>query len=119
MTVAVKPLTVVRAVVLQALFLKGQRGKWTGIKGVKILRAALDVGVSEKILDQIRPHMSSYQKIVDYLGKALVEMNQEQEASLRKPRQIGSESGASSVRRSETGTTSGTRRADREVSDHL
>jgi Ankyrin repeats (3 copies) len=116
MEVTVKPLSVVRAVVLQALFLKGQRGKWTGIKGVKILRAALDVGVSEKILDQIRPHMSSYQKIVDYLGRAMVEMNQEQEA---KPRQIQSESGASSVRRGETGTTSGTRRDDREVSDHL
>jgi len=72
------PLAIVRAVGLQALYLKGQRGKWTGIKGVKILRAAFDAGVSESILDTIRPHLSSYQTLVDFLGRAMVQYQEEQ-----------------------------------------
>jgi hypothetical protein len=72
------PLAVVRAVGLQALYLKGQRGKWTGIKGVKILRAAFDAGIPESILDKIRPHLSSYQNLVDFLGRAMVQYEEEQ-----------------------------------------
>jgi hypothetical protein len=72
------PLAVVRAVGLQALYLKGQRGKWTGIKGVKVLRAAFDVGIPEGILHSIRPHMSTYQKLVDFLGRAVSEYEEEQ-----------------------------------------
>jgi hypothetical protein len=72
------PLAVVRAVGLQALYLKGQRGKWTGIKGVKILRAAFDAGIPETILDTIRPHLSSYQNLVDFLGRAMIQYEEEE-----------------------------------------
>jgi hypothetical protein len=61
------------------LYLKGQRGKWTGIKGVKVLRAAFDVGILESILDTIRPHLSKYQDLVDFLGRAMAEYEEEQE----------------------------------------
>ena len=114
-------LAVVRAVGLQALYLKGQRGKWTGIKGVKVLRAAFDAGVSEKILDTIRPHLSHYQALVDYLGRALVEYEEEQEDQGRSQRTLssGSEGDLPSTSKSQMerrGHTSRTRN-DQEVSE--
>jgi hypothetical protein len=69
---------VVRTVGLQALYLKGQRGKRTGIKGVKVLRAAFDASIPESILDAIRPHLSKYQDLVDFLGRAMVEYEEKQ-----------------------------------------
>jgi hypothetical protein len=115
------PLAVVRAVGLQALYLKGQRGKWTGIKGVKVLRAAFDAGVSEKILDTIRPHLSHYQNLVDYLGRALVEYEEEQadQEPSRRALSSGSESDLRSISKSRAerrGRPSRTRN-DQEVSE--
>jgi hypothetical protein len=103
---APSPLTVIKAIGLQALYLKGQRGKWTGIKGVKILQAAFEVGVPETILEKIRPHMSQYQDIVDYLGTALAQYQEEQNPhrSIRSPRSQG-ELPSSSTRRVERQVT--------------
>jgi hypothetical protein len=70
--VAMKPATVVRAVVARALILKGTRGKWTGIKGVTIIRAAIEAGMSPEILDTIQPYLGSVQKILDFLRQAVV-----------------------------------------------
>jgi hypothetical protein len=117
------PLAVVRAVGLQALYLKGQRGKWTGIKGVKVLRAAFDVGISESILDTIRPHLSKYQDLVDFLGRAMVEY--EEEKGDREPNRRSISSGSkddlsssSSSRIERQGRTSRSRN-DQEVSEAM
>ena len=71
-------LNIAKAVGLQALYLKGQRGKWTGIKGVKLLQAAFEVGVPDTVLQNIRPHLAAYQGIVDFLGTALIQYQEEQ-----------------------------------------
>jgi hypothetical protein len=111
-------LTVVKTIGLQALYLKGQRGKWTGIKGVKILQAALEVGVSETILERIRPHMSTYQDIVDFLGRALTQYQEEQNPR-RSIRSSGSqlELPSSSTRRVERQVTFNGSGNDQEVSE--
>jgi hypothetical protein len=111
-------LTVVKTLRLQALYLKGQRGKWTGIKGVKILQAALEVGVSETILERIRPHMSTYQDIVDFLGRALTQYQEEQNPR-RSIRSSGSqlELPSSSTRRVERQVTFNGSGNDQEVSE--
>jgi hypothetical protein len=70
--VAMKPATVVRAVVTRGLILKGTRGKWTGIKGVTIIRAAIEAGMLPEILDAIQPYLGSFQKILDFLRQAVV-----------------------------------------------
>jgi hypothetical protein len=117
---APSPLTVIKAIGLQALYLKGQRGKWTGIKGVKILQAALEVGVPETIIEKIRPHMSTYQDIVDYLGTALVQYQEEQNLrrSLCSPGSQG-ELPSSSTRRVERQVTFNGGRNGQEVSESL
>jgi hypothetical protein len=116
-------LAVVRAVGLQALYLKGQRGKWTGIKGVKVLRAAFEVGMSESILDTIRPHLSKYQDLVDFLGTALVEYEQEQEDQGPSRRVLPSgsqgELSSSSRRRGEGQGRISRSRNDQEVSETM
>lgn len=111
-------LTVVKTIGLQALYLKGQRGKWTGIKGVKILQAAFEVGVSETILEGIRPHMSTYQDIVDFLGRALTQYQEEQNPR-RSIRSSGSqlELPSSSTRRVERQVTFNGSGNDQEVSE--
>jgi hypothetical protein len=45
---------------------------------VKVLRAAFDDGIPESILDAIRPHLSKYQDLVDFLGRAMVKYEEEQ-----------------------------------------
>jgi Ankyrin repeats (3 copies) len=69
--VVMKPAKIVRAVVCRALILKGQRGKWTGIKGVNIMRTAIEAGVPPQILDLIAPHLSTIQDILDFLKRAV------------------------------------------------
>jgi hypothetical protein len=68
--VEMKASNVVRKVGMEILILKGQRGKWTGIKGVRVMRAAISAGVSEKLLDQLRPHLQSSYKLLDFLKDA-------------------------------------------------
>jgi hypothetical protein len=84
--VAMKPAKVIRAVVCRALILKGTKGKWTGIKGVGILRTAIEAGVSPKILDDIRPHLGSIQKILDFLKNAVLNYADEEKSSARHKR---------------------------------
>lgn len=76
--VAVKPLNVMRAVGFKAIVLKGTKGKWTGIKGVQLMKAALRAGVDPSVLDAVRPFLSSYERMVEFLGRAVNQMNEEQ-----------------------------------------
>ena len=55
---------------LEAARLRGQGGKWTGIKGVTLLRLALANGVSENIIKNIRPFMHSWPSIQRFLAGA-------------------------------------------------
>lgn len=61
--------------VLEILVLKGQPGKWTGIKGVRILRVVYPTGVSEEFLAELRPNLRRGYKILDFLKDAT--MNRE------------------------------------------
>lgn len=86
--IAMRPAKVLRAVVCKALVLKGTRGKWTGIKGVKLLRTAIKAGLSPQILDDIRPNLSSIQKLLDFLKSAVLNYADEQNSPRRKRRGI-------------------------------
>ena len=70
----------VKKLLWEFLILKGQPGKWTGIKGVRILRAANPTGVSEKLLGEIRPHLRRGYKMLDVLKNAT--MNREDGVNL-------------------------------------
>jgi Ankyrin repeats (3 copies) len=84
--VAMRPAKVLRAVVCKALLLKGTRGKWTGIKSVKVLRTAIKAGLSPQILEDIRPNLSSIQKLLDFLKSAVLNYAGEQNPSSRQKR---------------------------------
>ncbi|KAF7512718.1 hypothetical protein GJ744_000285 [Endocarpon pusillum] len=75
--VAVKQLNVVRAVGFEVMLLKGTKGKWTGIKGVRLMKAAIRAGIEPSILGSVRPYLSSYQTALDFLTTAVVQMNKE------------------------------------------
>jgi hypothetical protein len=88
-----KTLTMVRAVVLEAFALKGQRGKWTGIKAVRVLQTALRMGASDSLIDKITPSLSSYDQLVQLICKASKQHAEEQRAlqdadNSRGPREI-------------------------------
>ena len=51
----------------EALHLKGQEGKWTGMKGVKLMRIALQRGVDPRVLEYFRPHCHSFGTIQKFL----------------------------------------------------
>lgn len=55
---------IVEKLIREFLVLKGQPGKWTGIKDVRILRAANPTVVSEKLLIKIRPHLPSLRGVI-------------------------------------------------------
>lgn len=68
--VEMKASNVLKKVLWEIAILKGQRGKWTGIKGVRVMRAAMSAGVSEKLLDELRPHLQSSYRLLDFLKDA-------------------------------------------------
>ena len=84
--VTVQPTKVVRAVAWKALILKGSRGKWTGIKGVKILRTAINAGVSPQILDDIAPHLATIRVGLEFLKQAIIGYADEQRSPMRQRR---------------------------------
>ena len=57
----------------EAAKLQGLEGKWTGIKGVKILQVALENGFSEDVIDKIRPHIHSWPSIQKFFADAVGE----------------------------------------------
>lgn len=65
-----KASNVLKKVAWEIAVLKGQSGKWTGIEGVRVMRAAISVGVPEKLLDQLRPHLQSSYRLLDFLKGA-------------------------------------------------
>lgn len=72
-------LSLVRAVLLEGLSLKGQRGKWTGIKAVKLLQTALRMGAPESIIDKATPFLSSFQSLLEVICKASKEYTEERQ----------------------------------------
>jgi hypothetical protein len=57
--VEMKASNVLRKVLWEIGILRGQCVKWTDIKGVRVMRAAMSAGVSEKLLGELRPHLQS------------------------------------------------------------
>ncbi|KAK4503337.1 hypothetical protein PRZ48_004252 [Zasmidium cellare] len=58
---------------VQAIRLHGQPGKWTGRKGVKVLRAGIERGLDGRILEKIRPHIHSFPTIQKFFADAVGE----------------------------------------------
>ena len=72
--VVLKPGKVLRAVGIQALMMKGKSGKWTGIKGVRVMKAAIAARVSPDLVDRIAPHLSDISRLIDFLRTAVYEL---------------------------------------------
>lgn len=72
--VALKPGKVLRAVGIQALMMKGKPGKWTGIKGVRVMKAAIAAGVSPNLVDRIAPHLSDISRLIEFLRQAVYDL---------------------------------------------
>ncbi|KAF2169428.1 hypothetical protein M409DRAFT_20647 [Zasmidium cellare ATCC 36951] len=56
---------------VQAVRLYGQPGKWTGRKGVKVLKAGIERGLDGRILEKIRPHIHSFPAIQKFFAGAM------------------------------------------------
>ena len=65
---------VLRAVISQALLLKGSHGTWQGRKGVQVLKAALDAGAPENVVDQIGDNLKTVSGLIDYFRGAVTTM---------------------------------------------
>lgn len=65
---------VLRAVGIRALVMKGKPGKWTGVKGVRVMKATIAAGLSPVIVDLIAPHLSNISRLIDFLREAVYEL---------------------------------------------
>jgi hypothetical protein len=72
---APKPGAILKAIALQSLMLTRKQGKWTGLKGVRILKAAIDAGLSPEIVDYIAPHLSDITKLIQFLQRAVKDLD--------------------------------------------
>lgn len=72
-------LSLVRAVLMEALSLKGQRGKWTGIKAVRLLQTAIRMGASESIIESAAPFLSDYERLIEVVTQAFKQRTEEME----------------------------------------
>ncbi|KAK5163506.1 uncharacterized protein LTR77_010688 [Saxophila tyrrhenica] len=61
-------------VMFEAMKLQGQEGKWTGIKGVKLVQIALENGFHENLLALLRPQIHSWPSIQKALSSGVGEM---------------------------------------------
>ena len=59
-----------RAVAMQYLDLKGDHGKWTGIKAVMMLKTAIAHGASEDIIDKAGPFLGTFESLLNFLNSA-------------------------------------------------
>lgn len=73
-SLAPKPGDILKAIALQYLTLIGKQGKWTGLKGVRILKAAIDAGLPSGIVDYIAPHLSDITKLIQFLQRAVKDL---------------------------------------------
>ncbi|RMZ89827.1 hypothetical protein DV736_g2953, partial [Chaetothyriales sp. CBS 134916] len=104
--VALNKTALIKQVGFKIMVLKGQKGKWTGIKGVQIFKAAIQAGMDESIVDKARPHLKLAQNVLDWLMKAVNEANAENVALERTRRRLvtdGTERGRSRGRRRRIG----------------
>ena len=76
--------TVLRSVLSQVLLLKGSHGRWQGRKGVLVLRAALEAGAPEKVVDQIGDNLRTVSSLIDFFRVAAMEMLSPQPPSAKK-----------------------------------
>ena len=65
---------VLRAVVSQALMLKGSHGTWQGRKGVEVLKAALEAGAPESVINSIGDNLKTVSSVIDYFRNAATEL---------------------------------------------
>lgn len=65
---------VLRAVISQALMLKGSHGTWQGRKGVEVLKAALEAGAPESVIDSIGNNLKTVSSVIDYFRNAVTEL---------------------------------------------
>ena len=65
---------VLRAVISQALMLKGSHGTWQGRKGVEVLKAALEAGAPESVIDSIGDNLKTVSSVIDYFRNAVTEL---------------------------------------------
>ena len=76
--------TVLRTVICQVLILKGSHGTWQGRKGVRVLRAALEAGAPESVIDQIGDNLRTVSTLIDHFRHAALEMLSPQSSSAKK-----------------------------------
>lgn len=48
--------------------------KWTGIKGVNVLKTAIDSGLPPEFIDKIGPYLTPISKVIDYIESALSDL---------------------------------------------
>ena len=65
---------VLRAVISQALLLKGSHGTWQGRKGVEVLKAALEAGAPQSVIDSIGDNLKTVSSVIDYFRNAVTEL---------------------------------------------
>ena len=65
---------VLRAVISQALMLKGSHGTWQGRKGVEVLKAALEAGAPESVINSIGDNLKTVSSVIDYFRNAATEL---------------------------------------------
>ena len=63
---------IIAACLVQALSLKGTVGKWTGIKGVELMKTAIRNGADPHILEGIRPFIGTFPRIQDFFSDFVV-----------------------------------------------
>ena len=81
--------TVLRAVISQALILKGSHGTWQGRKGVLVLKAALEAGAPETVIDQIGDNLRTVSSLIDYFRGAAMELLSPQPPSTKHLESVG------------------------------
>ena len=74
---------VLRAVISQALMLKGSHGTWQGRKGVEVLKAALEAGAPESVIDSIGNNLKTVSSVIDYFRNAVTELMNPQPPSTK------------------------------------
>ena len=74
---------VLRAVISQALMLKGSHGTWQGRKGVEVLKAALEAGAPESVIDSIGDNLKTVSSVIDYFRNAVTELMNPQPPSTK------------------------------------
>ena len=79
---------ILRAVIAQALILKGSHGQWQGRKGVLVLNAALEAGAPEGVIDRIGDNLMSISHLIDFFRNAAMDLLSTQSSTANKRESI-------------------------------